>query len=89
MTGDAMFRIGDTLTFSGGRLIAVNGIAVEALPPPPARASYSWWHLDPRGMVSGARPPAYPLAGHAGSCDTVTRAQTHGDFTAACSCGKD
>lgn len=28
----------------------------------------------------------YPLSSHAGSCDKVTRASTHGDYTAACSC---
>lgn len=33
--------------------------------------------------------PRYPLAGHAGSCAKVTRAQTHVDFTAACSCKEE
>lgn len=32
---------------------------------------------------------AYPLAGHAGACDKVTRAQTHGDFHGICNCGRE
>lgn len=44
------------------------------------------------GWCYDVAPPeavAYPIAGHAGSCDKVTRAQTHGTFDGACSCGRE